>query len=123
MLYIWKYNERVQMENLIKELKIGIGMEYMPCGKFEANAMYFGIKILTYNLIVAQKYFVIKQKYENKTIQTLHWKLIQVPARIIKTSRYIIFKIETVAEKFNHYLAMIKRIESIAALIVCELII
>ncbi|MGA1841387.1 MAG: transposase [bacterium] len=93
-------------------------MEHMPCGKFEANAMYFGIGVLTYNLMVAQKHFVIKQGYENKTIQTLRWKLIQVPARIIKTSRYIIFKIETVAEKFNHYLAMIKRIESIAALIV-----
>lgn len=115
---VWRYNGRVQMENLIKELKIGIGMEHMPCGKFEANAMYFGIGVLTYNLMVAQKQFVIKQGYENRTIQTLRWKLIQVPARIIKTSRYIIFKIETVAEKFNHYLAMIKRIESIAALIV-----
>ena len=86
------------MENLIKELKIGIGMEHMPCGKFEANAMYFGIGVITYNLMVAQKYFVIKEGYENKTIQTLRWKLIQVPARLIKTSRYIILKIETVVE-------------------------
>ena len=115
---VWKYNERVQMENFIKELKIGIGMEHMPCGKFEANAMYFGIGVITYNLMVAQKYFVIKEGYENKTIQTLRWKLIQVPARIIKTGRYIILKLETVADKFNHYLAMIRRIESIAALIV-----
>ena len=115
---VWTYNERVQMENLIKELKIGIGMEHMPCGKFEANAMYFGIGVLTYNLMVAQKYFIIREGYENKTIQTLRWKIIQVPARLIKTGRYIILKIETALEKFNHYLAMIKRIEAIAASIV-----
>jgi len=51
---VWKYNERAQMENLIKELKYGIGMNHMPCGEFEANALYFGIGILTYNLMIAK---------------------------------------------------------------------
>jgi hypothetical protein len=52
---VWQYNERAQMENCIKELKIGVGMEHMPCGEFEANATYFSIGVLTYNLMVAQK--------------------------------------------------------------------
>lgn len=56
----WQYNERAQMENLIKELKIGMGMEHMPCGEFEANAIYFSIGVLSYNLMIAQKHFVIQ---------------------------------------------------------------
>lgn len=37
-------------ENRIKDLMIGFGREYMPCGTFEANAVFFAISVLTYNL-------------------------------------------------------------------------
>jgi hypothetical protein len=37
-------------ENGIKDLKIGFGMEYMPCGTFQTNAAFYAIGALTYNL-------------------------------------------------------------------------
>jgi hypothetical protein len=37
-------------ENRIKDLKVGFGMEYMPCGSIRANAVFFAIGVLTYNL-------------------------------------------------------------------------
>jgi hypothetical protein len=40
---IWKHHGRGQSENWHKELKSGMGMEQMPCGQFDANAMYFAI--------------------------------------------------------------------------------
>ena len=41
------YNQRGECsENRIKELKIGFGMERMPCGQFEANATFFRIGVL-----------------------------------------------------------------------------
>jgi hypothetical protein len=113
---VWQYNERAQMENHIKELKIGIGMEQMPCGEFEANAMYFSIGVLTYNLMVAQKYFVIQEGLEKSTIATLRWKLVQVAAWIAEHGNRVRLKIATTLEKFNHYLRMMKRMEAIAAL-------
>lgn len=113
---IWQYNERAQMENYIKELKIGVGMEQMPCGEFEANAMYFSIGVLTYNLIIAQKHFVIQEGMQNCTIATLRWKLVQVAAWIANHGNRIRLKIATTLEKFNHYIRMIKRMEAIAAL-------
>jgi len=36
---IWKHNGRGNSENWHKELKGGLGMEQMPCGESEANAM------------------------------------------------------------------------------------
>jgi len=45
------YNQRGECsENRIKELKIGFGMERMPCGQLNANAMFFRIGTLAYNL-------------------------------------------------------------------------
>ena len=113
---VWQYNERAQMENYLKELKIGVGMEQMPCGEFEANAMYFSIGVLTYNLIIAQKYFVIQEGMQNCTIATLRWKLVHVAAWIADHSNRIKLKIATTLEKFNHYIRMMKRMETIAAL-------
>jgi hypothetical protein len=113
---VWQYNERAQMENFIKELKIGVGMEQMPCGEFEANAMYFSIGVMTYNLMIAQKYFVIQEGMYNCTIATLRWKLMHVAAWIAEHGNRIRLKIATTLEKFNHYLRMMKRMEAIAAL-------
>lgn len=112
----WQYNERAQMENLIKELKTGVGMEQMPCGEFEANAMYFSIGVMTYNLMIAQKYFVIGEGLENCTIATLRWRLMQAAAWIAKHGNRVRLKIAASIEKFNHYMRMIKRMEAIAAL-------
>ncbi len=113
---VWQYNERAQMENCLKELKIGVGMEQMPCGEFEANAMYFSVGVLTYNLMIAQKHFVIQEGMQNCTIATLRWKLLQVTGWIANHGNRIRLKIATTLEKFNHYIRMIKRMEAIATL-------
>lgn len=113
---VWQYNERAQMENYLKELKIGVGMEQMPCGEFEANAMYFSIGVMTYNLMIAQKHFVIQEGMQNCTIATLRWKLVHIAAWIVDHSNRVRLKIATTSEKFNHYLRMMKRMEAIAVL-------
>lgn len=114
-IVVWKYNERAQMENLIKELKYGIGMEHMPCGGFEANAMYFGIGILAYNLMVAKKHLIIQEGMERNTIETLRWNLIQIPAWIVRHAGRIALKVATTVDKFNHYIRMAGRIKAIAS--------
>ncbi|BCB97387.1 hypothetical protein JZK55_23090 [Dissulfurispira thermophila] len=90
-------------------LKIGVGIEQMPCGELEANAMYFSVGVLTCNLMIAQKYFVIQEGYQNCTIATLRWKLVQIAARIAKYSNRVRLKIATTVKKFNHYIRMIKK--------------
>jgi hypothetical protein len=37
----WCNQRGESSENRIKELKIGFGMDRMPCGQFEANAVFF----------------------------------------------------------------------------------
>ena len=106
---VWRYNERGQMENIIKELKVGMGMEQMPSGRFEANAMYFAIGVLGYNLYVAQKYFVIGEGYQRKTIHSLRWSLIQIPGKLIRHAGRLILKIAASVEKFGHYMRMRQR--------------
>lgn len=78
------YNQRGQhSENRIKELKIGFGMERMPCGQFEANAVFFRIGVLAYNV---GRLFVLKTldvSWHHHQVQTLRWKLYETAGKIV----------------------------------------
>jgi hypothetical protein len=88
------YNQRGQCsENRIKELKIGFGMERMPCGQFEANAVFFRIGVLSYNM---GRLFVLKtlgESWHRHQVQTLRWKLYQSAGKIVFRGRYVYLKV------------------------------
>ncbi|HWQ69122.1 MAG TPA: IS1380 family transposase [Patescibacteria group bacterium] len=46
------HNQRGQAENFHKELKSGFGLERMPCGDVGANAVFFRLGVLAYNLFI-----------------------------------------------------------------------
>jgi hypothetical protein len=88
------YNQRGECsENRIKELKIGFGMERMPCGQFEANAVFFRIGVLSYNV---GRLFVLKTlgtSWHRHQVQTLRWKLYQSAGKIVFHGRNVYLKI------------------------------
>jgi len=88
------YNQRGQCsENRIKELKIGFGMERMPCGQFEANAVFFRIGVLAYNV---GRLFVLKtldKSWHRHQVQTLRWKLYETAGKIVFHGRDIWLKV------------------------------
>ena len=78
------YNQRGECsENRIKDLKIGFGMERMPCGQFEANAVFFRIGVLAYNV---GRLFLLKtldKSWHRHQVQTLRWKLYDTAGKIV----------------------------------------
>ena len=77
------HSQRGQAENYIKELPNGFGMEWMPCQETYANAVFFRIGILAYNLFLAMKLLALPSWYRTSTISTVRWKLYQVAGAII----------------------------------------
>lgn len=106
---VWGYNARAHIENHIKELKNGFGMEQMPSGNFGANAVYFGIGVMTYNLFLAQKMLTMPEAWRTKTIKSIRWMLIEVAGKLIRGSRRIILKIAVGIEKYAAYLEIRRR--------------
>lgn len=74
-------------ENRIKELKLGFGMGRMPCGQFTANAIFFRIGAMAYNLFVMFKTHVLPEKWEKYQVQTVRWRLYQLAARVTRHAR------------------------------------
>lgn len=81
------HNGRANSENWNKEIKLGFGMEHLPCGEFEANALYFRIGVLAYNLMVAMKYLVLPESWRQKTIKSLRWLWLGTAGKLVRHGR------------------------------------
>lgn len=94
------YNQRGQCsENRIKELKIGFGMERMPCGQFEANAVFFRIGVLAYNVGRLFVLSTLDMSWHRHQVQTLRWKLYETAGKIVFHGGYIYLKVSHCLEK------------------------
>lgn len=88
------YNKRGDTsENRIKDLKIGFGMERMPCGTFEANSMFFRIGVLAYNLFILFRRLVLPSSMKKHQVQTIRWRLYQAAGKIVKHAGALYLKV------------------------------
>lgn len=112
---VWAYNDRAHIENHLKEIKGGFGMERLPSGEFGGNALFFGIGILTYNLFMAQKLLTMPEAWRTKTIKSIRWLLVEVAGKLITHGRTLILKISASREKLRLYLEMRRKTYALPA--------
>ena len=88
------YNQRGECsENRIKELKIGFGMERVPCGQLKANAMFFKIGTLAYNLFRLFTLKTLSPSWNRHQVQTVRWRLYQIAGKIIFHGGQVFLKV------------------------------
>lgn len=92
------YNRRGETsENRIKELKIGFGMERMPCGTLAANAAFFRIGVIAYNVFVLFKMDALPADWRRHQVQTIRWRLYQTAGKIVEHARGLALKVHRAA--------------------------
>lgn len=106
---VWLYNSRGQIENIIKELKIGVGMESLPSGDFGANSFWFSLGALVYNTFVLKKELILPEEYRTKTILTLRWSFLEIAGKVVKHGRQLWLLLSTTFQTYNLYKKMRKR--------------
>jgi hypothetical protein len=91
---IYFHNHRGNAENYNKEVKSGFRLGYAPTKELSANAVYFEIGMLAYNLTVAIKYLCLGAGWLKKTIATLRWELIFIAGKLVNHGRRLLLKVE-----------------------------
>jgi len=90
---IW-YRQRGEVsENGIKELKIGFGMERMPCGQFAANAAFFRIGVIAHNLFVLFKRSALGDGWQRHKVATVRWRLFHLPGKVVRHAGALVLKV------------------------------
>jgi len=88
------YNQRGEdSENRIKELKLDFGADTLPCTDFNANALYFHICALSYNLFALMRQLLPEDLAHHRAI-TLRWRLYGIAAKVVKTARQHFIKVK-----------------------------
>jgi len=89
----WYHQRGECSENRIKELKIGFGMERMPCGQLPANAMFFRVGTLAYNLFRLFTLKTLSPSWHGHQVQTVRWRLYQIAGKIVFHGGQVYLKI------------------------------
>lgn len=103
---VQRHNQRGQAENFIKELKEGFGMDWMPCGETHANAVFFRIGVIAYNLFQAMKLLSLPAWWRTSTIATARWRLYQTAAQVVRHAHQVLLKLAAPVDK----VALVQRI-------------
>lgn len=79
--HVWRfYNARAGLELLIKELKYDYGLAHIPTRRFNANALYFQLLRLAYNLVVGFQMLCLTERWHHATLATIRNEFFLLPA-------------------------------------------
>jgi hypothetical protein len=87
------HNGRGNAERFIGEAKSGVGLRHLPCEKEEANRIWFGVGMLTYNLLKLMQQEVLSTDWKGRTIQTLRQKALRLVGKVTKSARQLTLQV------------------------------
>lgn len=106
------HRKRANAENLIKELKLGLGLDNLPCGDLPANAAYFEANILAYNLVQTLKQVVLPAGWRQYTMKTLRVRLFTMGATVVRHARQLLLRVSAEHPHWQILLAAYQRAPS-----------
>ena len=88
------YNQRAEdSENRIKELKSDVGGDVLPCSNIEANALYFLIAALSYNVFALMRQ-LLPEALSHHRVVTLRSRVYAMAAKVVKSGRPLFVKLK-----------------------------
>ena len=92
--WIHWYNERGEhSENRIKELKHDFGADRMPCQDSSANAFYFSLCALAFNLFVLMR-MNLPASFRKARAKTIRWRVYALAGKLVKHGRKFYLKLK-----------------------------
>lgn len=79
----WHWQKAGTIEHVHRVLKDELGAGVMPSGRFGANAAWFRINVLTFNVLTALKRRALPDRYHVARPKRLRFELFTVPARLV----------------------------------------
>ena len=106
------YNQRGEdSENRIKELKLDFGGDTLPCSDFNANALYFFLSAIAYNLFALMRQLLPEELSRHRAM-TIRWRVYAMAAKVVKTGRQVFVKLQSKNQQLlGQVLAALRRFD------------
>ena len=91
---VWEdYNKRARIELNIRDLDYDHFITKVPTGNFLSNFAYFWHCVMSYNLALIFKTFVLSEEWSKAKTSTLRKKLINIPGRLVNRSGKMVMRL------------------------------
>jgi hypothetical protein len=89
----WHYERCGKSEEAHAVMKSDLAGVTFPSGKFGANAAWWGIMVLAYNLHAAMRLLALPEGMKNKRLKGIRFALIDVPGRVMCHARQMFVRL------------------------------
>ncbi len=87
------HRAKANLENRIKEAKLGLGLDNLPCQSFHANWAYLLCTLLAYNLLCWLKLLALPERERSSYAKRLRFRFIAVAATAGRSGRRLILRL------------------------------
>jgi len=108
------HRAKANLENRIKEAKLGLGLDNLPCQSFHANWAYLLCTLLAYNLLAWLKLLALPASERASYAKRLRFRFIAVAGTVGRSGRRLVLRLSAGYPLLNDFLETLQRIRGLA---------
>jgi hypothetical protein len=108
------HRRHAQIENTIRDLKYGVGLNHLPSGKFGANAAWLALQVMAHNLgLWVNRLGLAGMPLRMKT---LRHRFLALPGRLTRSARRLFLSLPSRWPWRDEFMAALTRLRSLPLL-------
>jgi hypothetical protein len=108
------HRAKANLENQIKEAKLGLGLDNLPCKSFHANWAYLLVTLLAFNLLAWLKLLALPERERSSYAKRLRFRFIAVAATVGRSGRRLVLRLSASYPHLNDFIETLQRIRGLA---------
>jgi hypothetical protein len=112
-LEVWQ-REKANVENRIKEAKLGLALDNLPSRSFHANWAYLLATLLAYNLLVWLKLIALPAREQVSYAKRLRFRFLNVAGTVGRSGRRLVLRLAASYPLLADFVAALQRVRAFA---------
>ena len=108
------HRAKANLENRIKEAKLGLGLDNLPCASFHANRTYLLVTLLAYNLLAWLKLLALPTSERTSYAKRIRFPFIAVAATVGRSGRRLVLRLSAGYALLADFVQTLERIRALA---------
>ena len=108
------HRAKANLENQIKEAKLGLGLDNLPCKSFHANWAYLLCTLLAFNLLAWLKQLALPERERTSFAKRLRFRFIAVAGTVGRSGRRLVLRLSAGYPLLAEFVETLQRIRGLA---------
>jgi len=108
------HRAKANVENRIKEAKLGLGLDNLPSQRFHANWAYLLVTLIAYNLLCWLKLLALPERERGSYAKRLRFRFIAVAASVGRSGRRLVLRLSADYALLADFLRALELIRGLA---------